>query len=72
MLFDKFFNCLSCMEEDIVWWSFNMKDLVYEKTGGLHIWTKKVYAIFTGIISKPDAKRTVYLRLAKSKKDLLA
>ena len=28
------------------------------------IWTKNEYAVFTGIISKPDAKRTVYLKLA--------
>ncbi len=46
-----------------------MKDLVHEGTGGLHIWTEKEYAVFTGIISKPDAKRTVYLRLANSEED---
>ncbi len=69
MPLDKFFDCLSYMEEDAVWWSFNMKNFVHEKTGGLRIWTEKEYAVFTDIISMPDAKRTVYLRLANSEKD---
>ena len=34
---NKFFDCLSYIEEDAVWWSFNMKDLVHERTGGLRI-----------------------------------
>ena len=46
-----------------------MKDLVHKKTGGLYIWTEKEYAMFTGIISKPDAKKIAYLRLANSEKD---
>ena len=41
MPLDKFFDYLSCIEEDVVWWSFKMKDLVHEKTGGLRIWSKK-------------------------------
>ncbi len=43
-----------------------MKDLVHIGTGGLRISKEKEYVVFTGIISKPDAKRTVYLRLANS------
>lgn len=69
MLYNKFFNCLGCIKEDAVWCLFNMKDFVYKGAGGLRIWTKKEYAMFTGIISKPDIKRIVYLRLANSKKD---
>ncbi len=69
MPLDKFFDCLGCMEEDAVWWSFNMKDLVHERIGGLRIWTEKKYAVFTGIISKPDAKRTASLRLVNSEED---
>ena len=57
------------MKEDAIWWSFNIKDLVYKKIGGLCIWTEKKYTVFIGIISKLDAKRTVYLRLTNSKKD---
>lgn len=30
---------------------------------------QKKYAIFTVIISKPDVKKTIYLRLSNSKKD---
>ncbi len=67
MLLDKFFDYLGCIKEDAVWWSFNMKDLVHEGTGGLRIWTEKEYVVLTGIMSKPDAKRTAYLRLANSK-----
>ena len=32
--FDIFFDCFSYIEEDTIWWSFNMKDFVYEWTGG--------------------------------------
>ena len=69
MPLDKFFDYFSCMEEDAVWWSFNIKNLDHKWTGGLYIWTKEKYTVFTGIISKSDAKKTVYLRLANSEKD---
>ncbi len=69
MLLDEYFDYLGCMKEDAVWWLFNMKDLVHKRTGGLPIWTEKEYTVFTSIISKPDAKRTVYLGLANSKED---
>ena len=52
------------MEEDAIWWSFNINNLVYKETEGLYIWTKKEYTVFTSIISKLDAKKIVYLRLA--------
>ena len=29
------------MEKDSIWWLFNIKDFIYEKTGGVHIKTKK-------------------------------
>ena len=67
--FYKFFNCLICMEEDTVWWLFNMKKLVYKRTRRLRIWTEKEYAVFTDIISKPDAQRIIYLKLANLKED---
>lgn len=38
---DKFFDFFSCMEENAIWWSFNMKELVHKKTGRLCIWTKE-------------------------------
>ena len=46
-----------------------MKDFVHKRTGELRIWTKKTYTIFTGIISKPDTKKIVYLRLTNSEED---
>ena len=33
MHFDKFFDSLSYMKEDAIWWSFNIKNFVYKKTG---------------------------------------
>lgn len=45
-----------------------MKNLVYKMIKRLRIWTNKKYAVFIGIISKPDIKRTLYLRLANSEK----
>ena len=72
MPLDKFFDFLSCMEKDAVWWSFNMNDFVHKRTRRLHIGTEKEYAVFTGIISKPDAKRTIYLRFANLEEDFSA
>ena len=46
-----------------------MKDLIDKGTKRLLIWTKKEYAMFISIISKLDAKKTVYLRLANSNED---
>ena len=66
---DEFFDCLRCIEQDAVWWSLNIIDLVHKKTEGLHISTEKEYAMFTGDITKPNAKRIVYLRLANLEKD---
>ena len=68
-LLDRFFDYLSCMEEDNIRWLFNIKNFVYKKTSGLRIGTEKKHAVFTGIISKSDTKRTNYLKLANSKED---
>ncbi len=38
---DEFFDCLSFMEKDAVWWSFNIKDLVHKGTEALRIWREK-------------------------------
>lgn len=69
MFCDKFFKCFNYIKEDDIWWLFNIKNLLYKRTGGLHIWRKKEYAIFTDIISKLDNKKTVYMRLANSEKN---
>lgn len=37
MPLDEFFDCLCCVEEDAVWWSFKMKDLFSEGTGGTRV-----------------------------------
>ena len=37
MAFNKFFDCLSYMEEDAVWWSFIMKNFVHKGIERLHI-----------------------------------
>ena len=69
MPFDEFLDCLNCAEKDGVWWSFKRNNLVGKSKREEQIWTKKEYALFTDIISRPEIKRTVYLRLANSKKD---
>ena len=46
-----------------------MNDFVGKSEGEKQIWTKKKYAVFTGIISRPGTERTVYLRLANSEED---
>ena len=69
MLLDEFLDCFNCAEEDAVWWSFKMNDLVGKGEGGKQIWTKKEYALFTCIMSRPETERTIYLRLANSEDD---
>ena len=46
-----------------------MNDLIGKGEGGKQIWTKKEYAVFTGIMSRPETERTVYLRLANSEEN---
>ena len=69
MPLDEFLDCLNCAEEDAVWWSFRMNDLVGKGEGGKQIWTKKEYNMFTGIMSRLEREKTVYLRLANSEED---
>ena len=69
MPLDEFFDCLNCAEKDAVWWSFRMNDLVGKSEGGKRIWTKKKYVVFTGIMSRPETEKIVYLRLANSEED---
>ncbi len=66
---EEFLDSLGCVEEDAVWWSFEMKDLVGKVSGGTHIWTKDEYAEFTERLSKPEVKRKVFLRLANAEED---
>ena len=46
-----------------------MNDLVGKGKGGKQIETKKEYAVFTGIMSRPETKRTVCLRLANTEEN---
>lgn len=46
-----------------------MKNFVHKKTRRLCIWIEKKYAIFTDIKNKPDAKKTIYPRLANLEKN---
>ncbi len=69
MPLEEFLDSLGCLEEDAVWCSFEMKDLVGEVSGGMHIWTKDEFAEFTGRLSKPEVKKKVFLRLANVEKD---
>ncbi len=69
MPLEEFLDSLGCVEEDAVWWSFEMKDLVGEVSGGTRIWTKDEYAEFIGRLSKLEVKRKVFLRLANAEED---
>ncbi len=37
MPLEEFLDSLGCVKEDAVWWSFDMKDLVGEVSGGTRI-----------------------------------
>ncbi len=69
ILLEEFFDSLGCIEEDVVWWSFGMKDLVGEISRSAHIWTKDKYAEFIGRLSKLEVKKKVLLRLANVEED---
>ena len=66
---DEFLDCLNCAKEDAVWKSFRMNDLVSKSKRRKRIGTKKKYAVFTGIMKRPETRKTVYLRLANSEKN---
>ncbi len=69
MPLEEFLDSLGCVEEDAVWWLFEMKDLVGEVSKGTCIWTKDEYTEFTGRPSKPEVKKKVFLRLANTEED---
>ncbi len=69
MPLEEFLDSLGYVEEDAVWSSFEMKNLIGKISGGMHIWTKDEYVEFTGRLSKPEVKRKVFLRLANAEKD---
>ena len=71
MLFDRFFDCLGCIEEDVIWWLFKIKYLVSGISGDRHIWTQDKYTEYTGILSRPKVKKKVILRLARKRKKFL-
>ncbi len=69
MSLEEFLDSLDCIEEDVVWWLFEMKNLVGKVPKGTHIWTKDEYIEFTGRLSKPELKKKVFLRLANAEED---
>lgn len=45
--FDKFFDYFSCIEEDTIWWSFNIKDFICKKVGRIiNLDIEKIYSIY--------------------------
>ncbi len=69
MLLEECLDNLGCVEKDTIWWSFEMKDLVGEVSGGTRIWIKDEYIEFTKRLSKLEVKRKVFLRLANVDED---
>lgn len=70
MPLDEFFDCLSCIEKDTVWWSYKMEYLVGKVLKSLHIWTQDEYTKFIRKLSRqPEVKKKVFLRLANVEKD---
>lgn len=51
------------MEKYVVWLYFRMSNIVDKDEERKLILTKKEYIMFTGIISRPKTKKTVFLRL---------
>ncbi len=64
-----FLDNLGYVKENVVWWLFEMKDLVGDISGGTCIWIKDKYAEFTKRLSKPEVKRKVFLKLANVEED---
>lgn len=66
---EEFLDSLDCIEEDVVQWSFEIKDLVVKILSGIYIQTKDKYAKFTERLSKLELKRKVFLKLINVEKD---
>lgn len=66
---DKFFDYLGHVEKDLIWWSFEIKDLFGGLPGDIYIWTKDEYTIFINMLSRLKMKRKVFIRLANAKED---
>ncbi len=69
MSLEEFLDSLGYVEEDAVWWSFEINNLVGEILGSTRIWTKDEYAEITGRLSKSEVKRKLFLRLANAEED---
>lgn len=54
ILLDEFLEFLNCIEENIVWWSFRIKNFIGKGKRGKQIWTKNEYIVSTDIISRPE------------------
>lgn len=67
--YNRFFDHFNYIKEDDIWYLFNIKNIIYKRTGKFDIWTKRNCAVFRGIINKPNAKKIVYLTLTNLKKD---
>ena len=68
-LLDKFFNCFSYAEEDAIWWSFRINDLIGKGIRKKQIWIKKEYTLFTDIMSRPETEKIVYLKIVNLEKN---
>ncbi len=69
MSLEKKIFSLGSVKEDVVWWLFEMKDLVGEISRGMYIWTKDKYVEVIGKLSIPEIKKKIFLRLANAEKD---
>lgn len=69
ILINEFFNCLGCVEEDKVWCSFEIMDLVSQVLEDTYIQTKDRYAGYIRMLIRLEVKKKVFLKLANVKKD---
>ncbi len=69
MTLEEFLGSLGYIKEDIVRWSFMMKNLICKESGGMCIWTKDEYAEFIKRLSKPEVKKKVFLKLINVEED---
>lgn len=69
ILLDKIFDYLSCIEEDIILWSLEIKDWVSKVSRDIYIWIQDKYTEFIEKLNRPEMKNKVFIRLANIKND---
>lgn len=69
LLLNKFFNYLSCIKVNAIWWLFDIKDLSSKILKDIYIWIQNKYVEFTRKLHKSKVKKKIFLKLVNMEED---